>query len=230
MLALPKRHFYLVARLGVAALTGCRTAPVVPAGPFEPASLERLGALADSTMPSGNELLRIRWRSDDGQVSVSGSGAVRIAPDSLRVDVTVRLGVGRATMILTGDDVQAEPPQVVAKLLPDRFALWAAVGVVRLPGGVGQAERLVDGPRTFWRVVDAEGRRWIFEMRGHNLAGVVREIDDRPVERLEIFRDQAGRVSRARATDLVRGARFEVDIVSRQPSGAFPVAIWHLGT
>ena len=179
-------------------------------------------------MPAQREIVRLRWRSEADQVSVSGSGAARIAPDSLRIDLAVRLGVGRATLILTGDAVQAEPAELVEQLLPDRFALWAAFGVVRLPDSVAAVGRLESGARTFWRFTDGQGRVSSFELHGDTLAGVVRSEGGRDVARLRLTRDLGGAVIRARVTDLVRGAVFEVDIVGRQPSGPFPSEIWQL--
>ncbi len=179
-------------------------------------------------MPDRREIVRLRWRSEVDQVAVSGSGAARLAPDSLRIDMAVRLGVGRATLILTGDAVQAEPAELVEQLLPDRFALWAAFGAVRLPDSLTAVERLADETRTFWRFTDGQGRVSTFELRGDTLAGAQRSENGRDVARLTLARGPDGTVSRARVTDLVRGAVFEVDIVSRQPSGPFPSEIWQL--
>lgn len=232
MLATAGRRSYLAAQVAVmvAALgvAGCRPRQVEPVGRFEPASREELGAVASRTVPPGYQVLRVRWRSDDGQVSASGNGAVRVAPDSLRVDLAIKLGIGRATLILAGDSVQAEPPDIVRQLLPDRYALWAAMGVIKLPPAALAVSRLTDRGRTFWRVQDDAGRRWTYEMRGDTLDGVTRAQDGRLVARLELERGADGRVTRASATDLLKGARFEVDIVSREPSAGFPEAVWHL--
>lgn len=229
MLALTRRDFYLGAQVAGLALTACRgPGAVAPAGRFAPASEAEFRAVAAATMPAGHQFVRFRWRTDDGQVAVSGTGAARLAPDSLRVDLAVRLGVGRATLILTGDAVQAEPAQYVEQLLPDRFALWAAFGTIRLPDSVPGVARLVDGARTFWRYGDPAGRVTTFELHGDTVAGVVRTEGDRPVARLALTRGADGAVSRARLTDLVRGAVFEVEFVSRQPSEPFAEDVWRL--
>ena len=228
MLALTRRHFYLGAQILWLWTASCGSGRVEPKGRFEPASRDELGAAASRTQRPGYRLLRVRWRSDDGQVSVSGNGAVRMAPDSLRVDLAIRLGVGRATLILAGDSVAADPPQLVGTILPDRYALWAALGVLELPAEPVTASRLTDGPRTFWKLADAGGREWTYEMHGDTLAGVTRTEGGQAIARLELARGADGEVSKATATDLKRGARFELTIVSRESSDAFPNAVWHL--
>lgn len=209
---------------------GCHAPrPVVPSGVFTPVPREAFEAAAVRTAPARRELLRIRWRSDDGRVSVSGSGAVRVAPpDSVRIDVAVRLGVGRGTMIVAGDSVWAEPADLVGQLLPDRFALWAALGVVRVPEGVNGFELLEDGGRRFWRVTDDGRRTTTFELRGDTLLGVTRERAGTPVAHLRLLRGPDGSVTRAQVTDYERRARFEVDVAGRQPSEAFPSEVWRL--
>lgn len=229
MLALVRRDFYLAALVGLGGLTGCAGPGMpVPAGRFEPAPQAEFRTLAGRTMPAGRQLLRLRWRSEVDQVAVSGTGAARMAPDSLRIDMAVRLGVGRATLILTGDAVQAEPAELIDQLLPDRFALWAALGVIRLPDSVAQVEHLAGGGATYWRFTDAQGRANVFQVRGDTLVGVLRTEGDRAVARLMLSRGADGAVTRARVTDLLRGAVFEVDIVARQASGAFPDEVWQL--
>ncbi len=232
MLASTGRRSYLAAQalacFGLLAAPGCRPGYVEPVGRFEAASREELHAAAARTVPPGYRLMRIRWRSEDGDVSASGNGAVRVAPESLRVDLAVKLGIGRATLILAGDSVESDPPDLVRQLLPDRFALWAAMGVVKLPPAALEVSRLTDGGRTFWRLRDGDGRQWTYEMRGDTLLGVVRHQDGRAVARLELERGADGEVSQATATDLVKGSRFEATIVSRQSSGAFPDAVWRL--
>lgn len=211
----------------VAACYGTR--PVVPRGEFAPVPLEALADLAARTAPHGRELLRIRWQTEDSRARVSGSGAVRIAsPDTLRIDVAVRLGVGRATLIVAGDSAWADPEDLVRQLLPERFALWAALGVVRPPDGAGATERLVDGSRTFWRVVHGDDQRTTFEMRGDTLASVTRERGGARVAQLQLTRGSDGAVTRAQVTDFEHQARFVMDIVSRQSSEAFPSEVWRL--
>jgi hypothetical protein len=200
-----------------------------PPGTFAPSSRESLEAVAARTTPAAREIWRIRWRSDDGRITLAGQGAVRVAPpDSLRVDLAVRLGMGRATMILAGDRVAAEPRDLVEHALPDRFALWAALGVLRVPDGTRAVSRLDQTGRALWRAEDGNGRATTFELRGDTLVGVTREVDGRMVARLELWRGPDGRVRRARVSDLAHGARFEVDVTNREAAESFPHDIWRL--
>lgn len=232
LLALPQRHFYLGAVAAAGLAGGCHAPrPATPNGVFAPVPREAFEAAAARTAPARRELLRIRWHSDDGRIAVSGSGAVRVAPpDSVRIDVAVRLGVGRGTMIVAGDSVWAEPADLVGQLLPDRFALFAALGVVRVPDGVSGFELLEDGERKFWRVTDDDGRTTTFEMRGDTLLGVTQQRAGAPVAQLRLVRGSDGAVTRAQVTDYERRARFEVDVANRQPSEAFPREVWRLRT
>jgi hypothetical protein len=230
LLALPRRHFYLAAVVTAGLTNGCQPPrPVTPTGAFAPATREAFEAAAARTAPVRRELLRIRWQSEDARISVSGSGAVRVAPpDSVRVDIAVRLGVARGTLIVTGDSLSAQPAAVTEQFLPDRFALWAALGVIRVPNGVSAFAVLEDGGRTFWRVTDGGNGTTTFELRGDTLLGVTRERAGTPVAQLRLARGPDGAVTRAQVTDYERRARFQVDVASRQPSEAFPSEVWHL--
>lgn len=173
--------------------------------------------------------MRIRWRTDDGRVSVSGSGALRVAPpDSMRIDVAVRLGVARATLIVAGARVESDPEEAVRAMLPDRFALWALIGVLKLPDGYLSVDRFDDGPRSFWRVRDADGRRTTFELAADTLRGVTRDAGGSLTARLTLERGPDGQVRKAQVSDFERGARFEMEITARRTGEVFPDAVWQL--
>ena len=116
---------------------------------FAPSSRQAFEQAAAATLPTSRTLYRLSWRSDDGQVQYGGNAAARVAPpDSLRADVAATLGLGRSAVILTGEDIVAQPPEVVDQFLPDRFALWALFGIVRQPPGAVSFETAADGART----------------------------------------------------------------------------------
>lgn len=213
----------------VAAGCGPRPVGVTPAGRFEPVAPAAFAEAARATVPAQRQVIRISWRSDDGHLQLSGSGAARIAPpDSLRADIAAALGLGRATVILTGDSAASQPPAVVDRVLPDRFALWAVLGVMRAPGDLASVQRLADGARTVWRVTDNGGRTTMFEVADGALVSVSRIEGDRTTSQLRLTRDDAGQVRRASLTDFGRNLRLEVEITGREPSGAFDPDIWQL--
>ena len=229
-LASPRRHSYFAALAG-ALLAGCGPKPagVAPAGAFSPATRQQLLWAAAQTAPKQYEIVRLSWRSDDGQLQLSGGGAARIAPpDSLRADISASLGIGRATVILTGDSVQAQPPNLVDRVLPDRFALWAVLGVMRAPAGEWNTERLEDGARTVWRVTDAAGRITMFELSNGALATVTRTEGGQTTSQLRLTRDANGLVRQASLTDYRHSMRLNVDITGREPSAAFAPDTWQL--
>src|SRR5579859_2817445 len=103
-----RRHSYLGAGILGFALGCGRPGGVVPEGAFRPASRDDFQAAAAATMPATRQIIRLSWHSDDGEVQYTGTGAARIAPpDSLRADIAAALGLGRSTVILTGDSVVA---------------------------------------------------------------------------------------------------------------------------
>jgi len=196
---------------------------------FQPASRQAFAEAVARTAPGRYEIVRLSWRSDDGQLQLSGSGAARLAPpDSLRADIAASLGIGRATVILTGDAVVAQPPAIVDRVLPDRFALWACLGVMRAPAGATTVEFLEDGARSVWRVTDSSGRLTIFELASGALAMVSRIEGDQTTSQLRLTRDAAGLVRQASLTDFRRSLRLEIEITGREPSGPFAPDTWQL--
>jgi hypothetical protein len=229
-LAVLRRHSYLGAGiLGLA--VGCgRPGGVVPEGAFRPSSREDFLAAAAATVPPARQIIRLSWHSDDGEVQYTGSGAARIAPpDSLRADISAALGLGRATLILTGDSVVARPVNMVDRVLPDRFALWAVLGVLKLPPDEVRIEQSADGERSLWRTTDGLGRSTIFELNRGALSSVSRQEAGRITSQLKLTRGPDGAVSRASLVDNQRNLRLEVAITGRETSDRFPPEVWRLG-
>jgi hypothetical protein len=175
-------------------------------------------------------LTRFRWRFEDTQLRVSGQGAVRVAPpDTLRADIGAAFGLARSTVVLAGDDVVARPADVVERLLPDRFALWAALGTMRAPEGPLAVEKQEADGRVRWRVTDAAGRVTLFEVVDDRLVSVTREEAGRASTMLVLTREGTdGAVRRARLTDYGRAARLDIEIMARETSEPFPPETWQL--
>ncbi len=209
---------------------GCRAKPsgVVPAG-FAASSREAFEHAAAATVPTGHQVIRITWKADDGDLQLAGNGAVRVAPpDSLRLDVAASLGIGRSTLVFTGDSVQAQPALDVDKILPDRFALWAAMGIMRAPPGQLSFESDDEGQSRYWRTTDAAGVATIFETQNGMLMGVTRQQGGQVISQLRLGRSAAGAVSRATLTDTPHHFRLQVDVNRIESSDAFAPAIWKL--
>jgi hypothetical protein len=224
-----RRHSYLGAGILGLALGCGHPAGVTPAGAFRASSREEFLAAALATLPAGRQIVRLSWHFEGDGAQYAGSGAARIAPpDSLRADIAATFGLGRATIILTGDSVVARPAQMVDQVLPDRFALWAILGIVKVPPGDVRIEAARDGERSLWRTTDAAGRATVFELNGGALTGVSRLEGDRVTSQLRLTRGPDGAVNRADLTDVVRGLRFAVSITGRENSGAFLPEVWRL--
>ena len=225
-----RRHSYLGAGTAGLILACGHTTPVAPSGAFGASSPQEFAVAARGTAPGRPELVRFSWRSDDGSLQLAGSGAARIAPpDSLRADIAASLGIGRATVILTGDSAVARPPNIVDQILPDRFAMWAVLGIAKAPPGDVRVELLVDGGRSLWRLTDAMGRATVYELMGGALASVTREEAGRQTSQLKLTRGTDGTVGRASLTDVLRNLRLEITINGREASDAFPPETWRLG-
>lgn len=118
-----------------------------------PVDRGQVGAWVSATLPSEKHLLRFKWLFQDERSSAGGRGSARIAPpDSLRFDVAGPFGSGAAAAAVVGDQpLWAEPPDAVAKLVPNYPLLWGMLGVARLPDGGDSLSGIVRGDLTAWR-------------------------------------------------------------------------------
>jgi hypothetical protein len=206
----------------------CGGPPALPAplGAYGPVSAESFAAMAARTLPSAAQLIRFRWRYDDGDRDVRGRGAARLAPpDSLRLDVGVPV-VGRATLVLTGEAVWAQPDEFVDELPRSRAILWALFGVIRRPDSDTRIEVGDAADRRLFRLTAPDRQVTLLECRGDTLLGATQLKGDRTVGRLALTRDAAGAVVRADATDYEHRARFLVEVEHRETSEPFPSEIW----
>jgi hypothetical protein len=125
----------LLAYLGLAG-AACRSAPgpVLPAA-AQPVSREQVAEWVGSTLPSDSRLHRFKWLFVDERASAGGRGGARVAPpDSLRFDVAGPFGSGAASAVVVGDRaVWTEPPDAIAKLVPNYPLMWAMFGIARMP-------------------------------------------------------------------------------------------------
>jgi hypothetical protein len=110
-------------------LAGCVAPRVRPI-----TGLPYTGSLPRLALPAGHARLVFRWVYDDPIFGARGEGVARLAPpDSVRLDFFVDGGVGSGGAILIGDSLRTAGEDGV-RYLPPVPLLWAALGVLRVPG------------------------------------------------------------------------------------------------
>src|SRR3954463_10311055 len=143
----------LLAYLGLVVL-GCRSTPgaVLPAA-AEPVSEGQVAQWVASTLPSDRQLHRFKWLFKDERASAGGRGSARVAPpDSMRFDVAGPFGSGAASAVVVGDQaLWTEPPDAIAKMVPNSPLMWAMFGVARMPPPGAQLRGVSHGAVTSWQ-------------------------------------------------------------------------------
>lgn len=143
----------LLAYLGLVG-AGCRSAPgpLVPVG-AQPVSGAQVAEWVASTVPADHQLHRFKWLFQDERASAGGRGSARIAPpDSLRFDVAGPFGSGAASAVVIGDRaVWMQPPDAIAKLVPNYPLMWAMFGIARMPPEGMELRGLVTDSVTAWQ-------------------------------------------------------------------------------
>jgi hypothetical protein len=222
----PARLAYL--GLALAGLA-CRGAPgpVVPAS-AGPVSQQQVTEWVHATQPPEHRLHRFKWLFRDEQSSAGGRGSARIAPpDSLRFDVAGPFGSGAASAAVVGEQpLWAEPPDAIAKLVPNYPLMWGMFGVARLPDAGAELRGLADGPVTAWRYVEAGDTIEYLRTRGRptRMVTVVRRAGEL-LGRAEATLDSAGAPLTARLTVPSAPARLDLTFLSTSQA-AFAPDIW----
>ena len=147
----------LVAYLGLAG-SACRSAPAsvlpVGAGPVERDSVVEWVA---RTIPGQGNLHRFKWLFVDERGSLGGRGSARVAPpDSLRFDVAGPFGSGAASAVVIRDrPIWTEPPDVIARIVPNYPLMWAMFGMAMLPADGVVMRGLTQDSITAWEYAAA---------------------------------------------------------------------------
>jgi hypothetical protein len=143
----------LLAYLGLVG-AGCRSAPgpLLPAG-VQPVDQAQVTQWVAATVPSDRRLYRFKWLFQDERASAGGRGSARIAPpESLRFDVAGPFGSGAGSAVVVGDrPIWMDPPDAVAKLIPNYPLMWAMFGIARLPPEGAELRGLAQGSVTAWQ-------------------------------------------------------------------------------
>ncbi|HET6778420.1 MAG TPA: hypothetical protein VFH26_05990 [Gemmatimonadales bacterium] len=147
----------LLAYLGLAG-AGCRSAPgpVLPAG-AAPIERDRVVEWVAATIPTQSQLHRFKWLFVDERGSAGGRGSARVAPpDSLRFDVAGPFGSGAASAVVIGDrPAWTEPPDVIARLVPNYPLMWAMFGMAMAPADGVTIRGLTQDSITAWEYARA---------------------------------------------------------------------------
>jgi hypothetical protein len=98
-------------------------------------SREQVAEWVGATNPVETRLHRFKWLFVDERASAGGRGSARVVPpDSLRFDVAGPFGSGAASAVVIGERaVWTEPPDAIAKLVPNYPLMWAMFGIARMP-------------------------------------------------------------------------------------------------
>jgi hypothetical protein len=132
----------------------CRAEPgmAVPAG-MTPVSQEQVAEWVSATVPQESQLHRFKWLFQDERASAGGRGSARIvSPDSLRFDVAGPFGSGGGSAVVVGERaVWTEPPDAIAKMVPNYPLMWAMFGVARVPASGMDLRGLSKDSVTAWQ-------------------------------------------------------------------------------
>ena len=170
--------------------TGCRGTPgtVIPAA-AEPVSVNQVAQWVASTSPSDHQLHRFKWLFKDERASAGGRGSARVAaPDSLRFDVAGPFGSGAASAVVIGDRaLWTEPPDAIAKMVPNYPLMWAMFGVARMPPEGASLRGISQGQTTAWQYAG-----------GSDTVDYVRTVGN-PVRLVAVVRQAGQLIGRAEA-------------------------------
>jgi hypothetical protein len=129
---------------------------VVPEG-AQSVSETRVAEWVSATIPGESRLHRFKWLFQDERGSLGGRGSARIVPpDSLRFDVAGPFGSGAASAVIVGDRaLWTEPPDVIARLVPNYPLMWAMFGVARMPPAGAELRGLSRDSTIAWQYAGA---------------------------------------------------------------------------
>ena len=215
----------LLAYLGLVGV-GCRSAPgpVLPAA-AEPVSEGQVAEWVASTVPSDHLLHRFKWLFKDERASAGGRGSARVAPpDSLRFDVAGPFGSGAASAVVIGDRaLWTEPPDAIAKMVPNYPLMWAMFGVARMPPEGARLRGLTVGPTTAWQYAGSSDTIEYARIAGNpvRFVAVVRQNGEL-VGRAETQLDPDGTPLKARLTVPSAPAQLDLTFLSTKRASFAP--------
>ncbi|MDQ2670679.1 MAG: hypothetical protein M3Y31_08615 [Gemmatimonadota bacterium] len=214
-------------------IAGCGGTPgaVVPDDAAS-VSAEQVAAWVAPTRPDAHQIYRYRWLYRDERSSIGGRGSARVAPpDSVRLDVSLALGVGSGSGVVVNDTMLwGRPQELLARFVPDYNLMWAMFGVARQPPagatitgadqGSSRAWRYADGPDTVAYVLTSgETPRLEAEVkRGRQVLG-----------RVETRYTAAGTPASTRLDVPTGPARLDITFEQIDSVAPFPADLWTPG-
>jgi hypothetical protein len=224
----------IVSPFGIAALLvasgACAPAatPAVSQLPGETAAdaARIAGELARETLPAGPRQGTFGWELDEAGARFQGRGVARyVAPYRFRIDLFGPRGETYLAAALVGDEPRV-PPAVEARFaLPSPALLWAAVGVVRPPGGAVLVDGVETGGVVTLRYRQADGDLLEFRARDGKLESLRRTRGRTVVETVELTRD-GGELARAVYRDWPAFRSLTLTVESHVDAAPFPEATW----
>jgi hypothetical protein len=178
-----------------------------------------------STVPSDHRLHRFKWLFKDERASAGGRGSARVAPpDSLRFDVAGPFGSGAASAVVVGDRaLWTEPPDAIAKMVPNYPLMWAMFGVARMPPEAAKLRGLTRGPTTVWQYAGSSDTIEYARTVGNpvRFVAVVRQ-NGKLVGRAETQLDPDGTPLKARLTVPSAPAQLDLTFLSTKQASFAP--------
>jgi hypothetical protein len=208
---------------------GCRTAP----GPLlpvtaQPVSRDQVLRWVDSTRAPGPRLYRFKWLFRDERGSAGGRGSARIAPpDSLRFDVAGPFGSGAASAVVIGEQaLWMNPPDAIAKLVPNYPLMWAMFGIARQPSELAELRGLADAHLSAWQYA-GPADTLIYARQSGDSERLVAEVHQSGtlVGRAETTFNPDGTPLKARLTVPSAPAQLDLTFLSTERS-SFAPEIW----
>jgi hypothetical protein len=173
-------------------------------------------ALPNAELSSGFHKVVFDWDYSEPELVIRGDGAVRTAhPDSARLDLFLRGGLGGGQAVMIGDTLRAPHVDVIRRYLPPPPMLWAVLGRLALPPAKDTTARVAGD------TLRADIGEWRITFVANSLRRVERMVDGRINEFVE--RDGQGNVRY-----FSHGPRRELKlkIKSDQAVGGFDRSIW----
>jgi hypothetical protein len=207
----------------------CRAAPgpVVPLG-LEPVTPEKVSEWVSATVPAESRLHRFKWLFQDERASAGGRGSARIVPpDSLRFDVAGPFGSGTASAVVVGDRaIWTDPPDAIAKLVPNYPLMWAMFGVARMPAEGVELRGLAQDSVIVWQYAGPSDTISYIRMAGEPVLFVaeVRHAGEL-IGRAETTLEPDGVPQKARLTVPSAPARLDMTFLSTSRA-SFAPDIW----